>query len=166
MLSFCSCSIDSESCNFVDSENYYFSSRIWKTKSKEKSIILAIHGYNDYSNSFDSPANFLSKYQTSVFSFDLRGFGSNQNKGNWFPLEVHINDVEFYLKKIKKKFPDRKLFLLGESMGGAIVVSTLKRNPKISLDGVILVAPAIWNFSEKNPVKKTILEIASSFSKS
>ena len=38
-------------------------------------------------------------------------------------------------------------------MGAAIVLSAVSEI-KETIDGIILVAPAIWNFSEKNPLKK------------
>ena len=37
-------------------------------------------------------------------------------------LESHINDLRNEILKIKKEYPKKKLFLLGESMGGAIVL--------------------------------------------
>ena len=46
-------------------------------------------------------------------------------------------------------------------MGGAIVTSTLIKNKDLQIDGVILVAPAIWNFSKMNPIKKIFLNILS-----
>ena len=75
----------------------------------------------------------------------------NEDSGSWFPLSVHINDVAFFIRDIRNNFPKKKIFLLGESMGGAIVISTLIKNKDLQIDGVILVAPAIWNFSEMNP---------------
>ena len=37
-----------------------------------KIICSTIHGYNDYSNSFQVPATFLAKSRISTISFDLR----------------------------------------------------------------------------------------------
>ena len=84
----------------------------------------------------------------------------NEDRGSWFPLSVHVNDVAFFIRDIRNNFP-KKIFLLGESMGGAIVTSTLIRNEDLQIDGVILVAPAIWNFSEMNFTKKIFLNVLS-----
>ena len=70
----------------------------------------------------------------------------NEDNGSWFPLSVHINDVVFFVRHVKIIFLKKKFFLLGESMGGAIVILTLIKNKDLQIDGVILVAPAIWNF--------------------
>ena len=134
--------------DYKDSQSYEFKKKVWKANKYEDAVIIAIHGYNDYSNSFQIPATFLAKSRISTISFDLRGFGMNEDRGTWFPLSVHVNDVTFFISHIRNKFPKKKIFLLGESMGGAIVISTLIKNKDLQIDGVILVAPAIWNFSK------------------
>ena len=139
-------------------DNYH--DRHWKADSEGEFIVIAVHGYNDYSYSFKYPANVFKKFGIDTYSFDLRGFGKNIDHGNWFPLETHINDIEKYLQKIKFENPNKKIFLLGESMGGAIVVS-MANQKKIPIDGIILVAPAIWNFTKKNFFKSTILNLFS-----
>ncbi len=142
------------------SEDYDFTIKSWKTKSKEKAIVLAVHGYNDYSNSFKIPATHLSKFGISTYTFDLRGFGKNKDRGDWYPLEIHTQDLNYILKKIKTKKKGTKVFVMGESMGGAIVLSTIQRYD-IKVDGVILIAPAIWNFSERNKIKSFFLKTLS-----
>ena len=153
----CSCSIMKQEVSYKDSQRYEFKKKVWEANEHDDVLIIAIHGYNDYSNSFQIPATFLTKSGVSTVSFDLRGFGMNEDSGSWFPLSVHINDVAFFIRDMRNNFPKKKIFLLGESMGGAIVISTLVRNEDLQIDGVILVAPAIWNFSEMNPVKKIFL---------
>jgi len=147
--------------NYKDPQSYEFKKRVWQVNEHEGAMIIAIHGYNDYSESFQIPATFLTKYKISTISFDLRGFGMNEDRGSWFPLSVHIDDVTFFVKEIRKNHPKKKIFLLGESMGGAIVASTVIKNKNLQIDGVILVAPAIWNFSEMNPIKKIFLNVIS-----
>ncbi len=144
----------------LESKNYNFSFKQWDALNSEKAIILAVHGYNDYSNSFKTPATFLSKFGISTFAIDLRGFGKNNDRGEWYPLEIHMQDVKYFLKKLKKDNKDKKIFILGESMGGAIVLSTILKY-EIHVDGVILIAPAIWNFSEKNKIKSVLLSAIS-----
>ena len=158
----CSCSIMKQEVNYKDPQRYEFKKKVWKANEHEDAIIIAIHGYNDYSNSFQIPATFLTKSKISTISFDLRGFGMNEDRGSWFPLSVHVNDVAFFIRDMRNNFPKKKIFLLGESMGGAIVTSTLMKNKDLQIDGVILVAPAIWNFSKMNPIKKIFLNILSS----
>ncbi len=145
----------------VSSNNYSFKQRSWVDSEASNIIILAVHGYNDYSKSFENPANLFSKFGIDTFSFDLRGFGSNDDAGHWFPLEVHLKDIDFVIKELIKKHPKKKIFLLGESMGGAILLSLVNQTEKLPIEGIILVAPAIWNFSDSNKFKSLFLKFFS-----
>ena len=98
----CSCSVMKQEVNYKDPQSYDFKKRVWQVNEYEGAIIIAIHGYNDYSESFQIPATFLTKYKISTISFDLRGFGMNEDRGSWFPLSVHIDDVTFFVKEIRK----------------------------------------------------------------
>ena len=46
-------------------------------------------------------------------------------------------------------------------MGGAIVISLLNSYDNLPIDGSILVAPAIWNFKERNFFKSITLTFLS-----
>ncbi len=133
----------------------------WKPELNYSNIILAIHGYNDYSNAFKIPGQYLSNNKIQLISYDLRGFGRNKNKGNWFDLKVHHKDILFNIKKLKKNNPKKKIFILGESMGGAITISLMYRYKDLPIDGLILIAPAIWNFTETNFLKSIPLKVLS-----
>ena len=133
----------------------------WGDETNSSSIILAIHGYNDYSKSFEIPANFLTKFNLFVIAFDLRGFGKNNSRGEWYTLERHINDIKNQITKLKKEYPKKKLYLMGESMGGAILFSLINSNKNLPIDGIILIAPAIWNFKKRNFFKSLTLNFFS-----
>ena len=46
-------------------------------------------------------------------------------------------------------------------MGGAIVVSLANQNKTLPIEGVVLVAPAIWNFTEENFFKSKTMKFIS-----
>ena len=134
---------------------------IWETKDDISSVILAVHGYNDYSNSFEEPAAYLSQFGIKTFAFDLNGFGKNKNRGKNFDLAIHLEDIKQRLKILKKENPNKEIFILGESMGGALVLSLINQYNDLPIKGVILVAPAIWDFSEENFWKSISLKFFS-----
>ena len=107
-------------------ENYDFNLVNWQTDKNSNIIILAIHGYNDYSKAFKAPAEIFSKHGIATYSFDLRGFGTNRSLGDWFELEIHCHDIKKIILDLKSKNPSKKVFLLGESMGAAISISLAK----------------------------------------
>ena len=46
----------------------------WQSNKTNSKIVLAIHGYNDYSNAFEKPAKYLSKFGIKTIAFDLTTF--------------------------------------------------------------------------------------------
>ena len=92
---------------------------------------------------------------------DLDGFGRNNNFSFWYPLRVHKQVIKEELLKLKELYPKKKIILLGESMGGAIITSLMTHEKDLPIDGAVLVAPAIWNFTEKNFFKSVFMSLIS-----
>ena len=46
-------------------------------------------------------------------------------------------------------------------MGGAIITSLMTNEKDLPIDGAVLVAPAMWNFSEKNFFKSLFMSLIS-----
>ena len=44
---------------------------------------------------------------------------------------------------LRSAYPGRPLYALGESLGGAVLLSSLQQTPP-DIDGMVLVAPAVW----------------------
>ena len=146
---------------FISSDGYSHSLKTWLSEDESNYVIIAIHGYSDYSNAFEIPSAHFNKFNIDLYSFDLRGFGSNSDNGTWVNPQLHENDIIEFIDIIIRKNAGKKIFLLGESMGGVLVVNSIINKKKLKLNGVILVAPAIWNFSEKNFFKSSFLSFLS-----
>ena len=74
---------------------------------------------------------------------------------------MHTKAIKKQLLELKKQYPQKKIFLLGESMGGAIITSLMTHEKELPIDGAVLVAPALWNFSEKNFFKSLFMSLIS-----
>ena len=142
----------------ISNKKFYYE---WGDENNCEEIILAVHGYNDYGNSFEKPGLFLENHNICTFAFDLNGFGKNKNRGDWFNVNIQITDVESQIIKLKEENPKKKIYLLGESMGGAIALSLISEKKSLPIEGIILIAPAIWNFTEKNPFKSFLMNFFS-----
>jgi alpha-beta hydrolase superfamily lysophospholipase len=129
-------------------DGYRLPVRHWGNAIDSKAIVLAVHGLNDYSFGFDSTGSYLAEQGVSLVTYDQRGFGATEGHGYWHGSQRMIDDSHTILRLLRDKFPEKPLFLLGESMGGAVVLATLAQeadevNERIS--GIILIAPAIWS---------------------
>lgn len=118
--------------------------RHWLPKTEPHAVIIALHGFNDYSRFFDSPGEYFSKLGIASFAYDQRGFGMAPQRGLWAGDEAYIKDLQVLVRLIKQRYPKRPVYLLGESMGGAIVITAMSQTDMPEVSGVILAAPALW----------------------
>ncbi|MFZ2449630.1 MAG: lysophospholipase [Methylovulum miyakonense] len=109
-----------------------------------QAVLIAIHGFNDYSNSFQQPAEFFSRQGIACYAYDQRGFGNAPQRGLWAGTPTYVQDLTLFIRLIRNKHPHLPIFLLGESMGGAVVVATMAQTPRPDVAGIILSAPAVW----------------------
>ena len=119
--------------------------RHWDAEGKPRAIILALHGMSDYSNAFDGPGQQWAKLGITTLAFDQRGFGAGPNPGLWAGSVAMRDDLADFAAAARTRYPGVPLFALGESMGGAVVLSALADPAPPQLAGVILVAPAVWS---------------------
>ncbi len=109
-----------------------------------KAIVIALHGFNDYSNFFTSAGNYLISHGIASYAYDQRGFGGAPGRGLWAGVEAYTNDLAGFVKAIRSIHPGVPLYVLGESMGGAVTIVTMTGMNPPDVDGIILVAPAVW----------------------
>lgn len=113
--------------------------------SEPRAVVLALHGMNDYSNSFRSLGKYLALRNIKLIAYDQRGFGETKGRGYWHGIHSLTADLTAMCQLIKKVHPRVPLFLLGDSMGGAVVLAARESiEGKIEYDGIVLIAPAVW----------------------
>lgn len=113
---------------------------------KPRAVIVALHGMSDYSNAFDMPGRAWAKLGITTLAYDQRGFGRSDNPGIWAGAAVMRADLEDAVAAAHARYAGVPVFVLGESMGGAVVLTALASEmPKLDVNGVILVAPAVWS---------------------
>ena len=133
--------------------------RVWRPDGEADAVILALHGFNDYSNAFSIPGAYFADQKILVYAYDQRGFGTNENAGMWPGVNHLVRDMEEAIKAIRGAHPSLPFYVLGESMGGAVIMTSLSQEtPKI--EGVILVAPAVWGRLTMNPLYSFFLSLA------
>jgi alpha-beta hydrolase superfamily lysophospholipase len=119
--------------------------RAWLPQSgRPKAVVLALHGFNDYSNAFALPGHYLSERGIAVYAYDQRGFGHAPGRGTWAGQSAYAADVAEFARQLRQRYGTTPLYLLGESMGGAIAIVAASSDPPPDVDGVILSAPAVW----------------------
>lgn len=127
---------------------------------KPKVVMLCIHGLGLHSGSYATFAQRMTRFGFAVYAIDVRGFGS------WMKAEGHsqvdfdacIEDIKVALQSIRKVNPGLPVFLLGESMGGAIALRAASEYPEL-IDGLVSSVPA----GERFQSGRTDLKVAGHF---
>ena len=133
--------------------------RSWLPSGEVKAVVLALHGMNDYSNSFDGPGKSLAAKGIATYAYDQRGFGSAARAGFWSSTATMAEDARTAAGLLHARHPQVPLYLLGESMGGAVAIVATS-TPAPAIQGVILSAPAVWGRSSMGPVQQAALWLA------
>lgn len=138
--------------HIITSDDHVLPLRVWAPAEPEQptAAIIALHGFNDYSYAFRVPGEYMAKRGIAVFAYDQRGFGKTKEHGIWGGKENLMRDAVDVVNVVKNRYPNIPVYLLGESMGGAVVVSTLATYPDLPVDGAILTAPALWGNETMN----------------
>lgn len=134
--------------------------RMWVPEGPPKAVILALHGMNDYSNAFASPGMAWAKMGIATYAYDQRGFGEAPERGRWPGSWQLAEDVATATTLLRRRYPGVPLYLLGESMGGAVAITAVTGAagaPRPSVDGFILAAPAVWGRTTMNVFERVAL---------
>ena len=119
--------------------------RYWGSKARSpQAVIVALHGFNDYSRAFEPFGEYATQHNIALYAYDQRGFGGNDNAGIWGNVRNLTRDAGAAVEAVKARHPNVPVYLMGESMGGAIAVATLAGEYAPKVQGVILSAPALW----------------------
>ena len=110
-----------------------------------RAVLVALHGFNDYSRFIEEAAEYFAQAGIKTVAYDQRGFGAAPDRGKWAGTKLMVDDFLAIVHSIRRDHSDLPLFVLGVSMGGAVIAVALAKEAGIGIDGVILVTPAIWS---------------------
>ena len=110
----------------------------WIPGGEIKAILLIVHGLADHSGRF---TNLITKYLPegyAVYGYDQRGHGKSPGlKGYIDKFSCFVDDLDNFLRYIRKKHPDTKIYIIGHSVGGTIATTFALSHQK-EFNGLIL----------------------------
>jgi acylglycerol lipase len=115
--------------------------------------LLAIHGLTLHGKRFAVVCKAFATFGFYACSFDMRGFGRcYADKQHTFcapsDCKKHVNYGKSYAEVvklatlIKKRYPDKPLYVMGESLGTCLCVKLAAEHPQL-VDGLILSSPTV-----------------------
>jgi len=130
---------------FVTRDNLRLGLSRWEAEDPH-AILIAAHGMNDYGNAFVASGAWWAERGISTYAYDQRGHGRSPQRGIWPGNDLVTQDFADFIEVVRRDHPGLPVFVLGHSMGGAVVITTLAEG-RAQVEGVILVAPAVWGWS-------------------
>jgi len=137
--------------------------QVWAPAEAPRAAIVALHGFNDYANAFEFAGTRFAHDGYAVYAYDQRGFGRTAGRGYWPGSSRIAEDAATAVSLVREKHPGIPVYLMGESMGGAVTMLAATGalgTPRAQVDGVILVAPAVWGRQTMNVFERAGLWLA------
>ncbi|GAA5980555.1 hypothetical protein JCM5350_004344 [Sporobolomyces pararoseus] len=118
-------------------------------------VVLFIHGFVEHIRRYDHVFPLYAEKGIAVFAYDQRGFGQTafytpkhtQGQTSW---PKQFSDIDFFSSQVRAQFPlPLPLFLMGHSMGGALVLGYPTRKPLLpnfnstKFKGIVSTSPLI-----------------------
>ena len=122
-----------------------------------KAILIGVHGFNDYSDTFYLAGPWWQERGLTTIAFDQRSFGHNNRRGKWPGSTALQQDLGDVVNAVTQVYPGKPVFLLGVSMGGAVVLTLPDMH---NIRGQILSGPAIWGWKTLNPFYALTLSLS------
>lgn len=129
-------------------------------QGKLRALVVAIHGFNDYSRAFASVGPYFAARDIGLIAYDQRGFGLSERTGLWAGASEYGEDLQLIIRMVKNRYRDIPVFVLGESMGAAVAITALGKEAETGIEGVILSAPAVWSRDTMPWYQSMILDVA------
>ena len=144
-----------EGDSFVMPDGMLLPFRAWLPAGPPTAVLLALHGFNDSRDAWEIPGPDFAAAGIALYAPDQRGFGATAARGLWPGADALADDAATMAGLLRQLHPGTRLVLMGESMGGAVLMHLATRAgvsapgaPKV--DGYVLLAPAVWGRAAMN----------------
>lgn len=107
----------------------------------DRPALVLVHGLDgSAANWWDVAPDLADDHR--VIAPDLPGFGRTRLRRRWRSITAHADLVVAVAQRVVAARPERRVVLVGNSMGGPVVLAAAARHPDL-VAGVVLVAPAL-----------------------
>ena len=99
---------------FVAADGVSLPLRKWLPRGEVKTVILALHGFNDYSNAFTMPGPLWAEHGIATYAYDQRGFGGAPMRASWAGSARLAGDAVTATRLLRAMYPGRPVYLLDD----------------------------------------------------
>jgi alpha-beta hydrolase superfamily lysophospholipase len=127
---------------------------------RHRAVLVNLHGLGDHSGLYPNLAGHFPAVGIPVYGFDMRGNGRSPGQRAYISSwQEYRGDLAAFLSRVQEWESGRPVFLLGNSLGGLVVLEYALRDAS-QLRGVIAAAPPLGDVGVP-PVLMTLGRIMS-----
>ena len=134
--------------------------RMWLPAGPPNAVILALHGFDDSRDQWTLDAPSFTGTGIALYAPDQRGFGDTASRGTWPGVPTLVNDADSMARTLIARYPGTPVYLMGESMGGAVALDLAARPDHPATAGTVMLSPAVWGRPEQGLVLASALWVA------
>ena len=129
---------------FPGSRGFSIYYRYWNPEVQARAAIILVHGYADHSGRHAGLAGVCRAAGFTVYAMDFRGHGkSDGTPGDIEDFDLCASDIMTLLRLVKDREKDKKVFLLGHSLGGSISCLFASEHQD-DIDGLIVCSSLVY----------------------
>ena len=134
---------------FVVSDGARLPFRVWSVDPSSRQagparpVVLALHGAGSNSSIFSDLGRYLATQSIIVYAYDQRGHGNAPDFGAWVGMETLVSDLTEIVELVRTEHPAEPIYISGQSLGAAVILNAAAKERLPSVDGVILISPAV-----------------------
>ncbi|RPI58114.1 MAG: alpha/beta hydrolase, partial [Chloroflexi bacterium] len=109
----------------------------WRPEGTPRATLAIVPGFGEHGGRYANVVNWFVPRGYAALAFDVRGNGrSPGQRGFVGSFQDYRGDLRAFLQVVRAREPEGRLFLLGHSQGGLMVLDYVLHDPS-GLDGVV-----------------------------
>jgi alpha-beta hydrolase superfamily lysophospholipase len=113
------------------------------SRGRPRALLVNLHGLGDHSGLYPNLVSYFPPRTIAVYAFDMRGNGRSPGQRAYLrDWREYLGDLGAFLAQVREWEGNLPLFLLGNSLGGLVVLEYALLHPA-GLAGVIASAPPL-----------------------
>jgi acylglycerol lipase len=133
----------------------------WLPEGDPVAVLLVVHGLAEHSGRYGNVVDYFVPRGYAVYALDHCGHGRSEGARVYIErFTDYLDDLKTFFDMVRGWHPDRKIFMVGHSMGGTIGLAYAARYQD-ELDGLILSAAGVRLGASVSPFVITVGKLCS-----
>lgn len=133
----------------------------WLPDANPKAVLLVVPGLAEHSGRYTNLVNYFIPKAYAVCSLDTQGHGKSEGQRCYVEkFSDYVNDVKIFFDIVHQRYGDRKVFMVGHSLGSTIAIAYAIQHQD-DLDGLIMSGATLKPGSSVPSILKVVVRVIS-----